>query len=74
MPVDDTPENLNICMDYCGTCPSLPSPPFPFLYCARGGAGEAVKRKGCNCTQCGVYRKHNLEGDEPYYCRVGRAP
>jgi hypothetical protein len=74
MPVDNTKENLNICMDYCGTCPSLPTPPNPFLFCARGKSSEAIEKKGCNCPNCGVYKKYNLKGDNPYFCETGKAP
>ncbi|WP_269850178.1 hypothetical protein [Methanosarcina horonobensis] len=34
--VDDTPENLLICMEHCGTCPSLPFPPEPLLFLCTG--------------------------------------
>ena len=58
MPVDDTPENLAICMNYCGICPSLPSPPTPFLFCARGKANtQPIERKGCSCVQCDVWKE-----------------
>jgi hypothetical protein len=72
MPVDDTPENLNICMNYCGTCPSLPSPPAPFLFCARGASEQPIHKLGCNCAECDVYKEYNL--DRLYYCENGPAP
>jgi hypothetical protein len=72
MPVDDTKENLNICMNFCGTCPSLPVPPNPFLFCARGASKEKIERVGCKCPTCDVYKKYNLSGD-PYYCEHGKA-
>ena len=76
MPVDDTPENLNYCMDFCGTCPSLPNPPFPFLYCARGNSEAKVDKKGCRCPECPVYRIYDLKGvnGSPYFCEKGKAP
>lgn len=74
MPVDDTLENLNICMDYCGTCPSLPTPPNPFLFCARGKSDQTIEKLGCKCPQCGVWKKYNLNTDNPYYCETGKAP
>ena len=73
MPIDDTKENLNICMDYCGTCPSLPFPPNPFLFCARGKAKEAVVREGCKCPECPIWKTYDLSGD-PYFCDRGAAP
>lgn len=74
MPVEDTKENLSICMEYCGTCPSLPFPPQPFLYCARGKASEGVTREGCKCPQCPVFKNNNLQGQDPYFCEHGKAP
>ena len=70
--VDDTKENLDICMNYCGTCPSLPFPPNPFLFCARGKAQQKVERKGCKCAQCPVWKKYELK--ELYFCDTGKAP
>jgi hypothetical protein len=72
MSVDDTKENLNICMNYCGTCPSLPFPPQPFLYCARGKADAPVVKKGCKCAQCDVYKNYKLE--ILYFCESGAEP
>lgn len=73
MPVDDTPENLAICMEYCGICPSLPSPPTPFLFCARGKANtQPIEKKGCTCIKCDVYKTYGL--DTLYFCESGKAP
>jgi hypothetical protein len=73
IPVDDTPENLAICMEYCGICPSLPSPPTPFLFCARGKANaQPIQRKGCTCVKCDVYKKYGL--DSLYFCESGAEP
>lgn len=48
MSVEDTKENLAICMEYCGTCPSLPFPPQPYLFCARGASSENIEKKDVN--------------------------
>jgi hypothetical protein len=72
MPVDDTKENLSICMNYCGTCPSLPYPPQPMLFCARGKSHEKIVRKGCKCPVCLVYARYNLK--DMYFCDIGKAP
>jgi hypothetical protein len=72
MTVDDTKENLAICMDFCGTCPSLPTPPNPFLFCARGASKEKIEHLGCTCPKCDVYKKYNLKG--MYFCESGKAP
>lgn len=69
--VDDTPENLLICMEYCGTCPSLSFPPEPFLFCARGCSHEAVSKKSCNCPACPIYKKYGLQN--LYFCETGKA-
>jgi len=69
--VADTPENLRICMEHCGTCPSLPFPPGPFLFCARGCSPEKISKKSCNCPTCPVYKKHRLQN--LYFCETGKA-
>lgn len=69
--VDDTPENLLICMEYCGTCQSLPFPPEPLLFCARGCSLEAVSKKSCNCPACTIYKKYGLQN--LYFCETGKA-
>lgn len=74
MLVDDTPENLNICMNYCGTCPSLPFPPQPFLYCARGKSKKTIDEKGCKCPQCDIWKKYRLNVKNPYFCETGKVP
>ena len=72
MPVEDKKENLNICMDYCGTCPSLPFPPQPYLFCARGNSDQTIEKKGCKCPMCPVYITNGLKG--MYFCETGKAP
>ncbi|WP_440954936.1 DUF2769 domain-containing protein [Methanosarcina sp. Mfa9] len=69
--VPDTPENLNICKQYCGTCPSLPFSPNPYLFCARGCSSANVEKKGCNCTGCPIYKKYRL--GSLYFCETGKA-
>lgn len=69
--VDDTPENLLICMECCGTCQSLPFPPEPLLFCARGCSQETVSKKSCNCPSCPIYKKYRLQN--LYFCETGKA-
>lgn len=69
--VDDTPENLLICMGYCGTCPSLPFPLSPLLFCSRVCSLEAVSKKRCNCPACPIYKKYGLQN--LYFCETGKA-
>ncbi len=68
MKVPDTPENLEICKQYCGTCPTfrenklMESEPHA-LFCARGvSAKKDAVNKGCNCMDCPVAQKYNLKG------------
>jgi hypothetical protein len=72
MTAKDTKENYNICMDYCGTCPSLPDPRDPMLFCARGKSSGIIEKKGCKCPSCPVHAKYGLKGF--YFCEKGKAP
>jgi hypothetical protein len=72
LPVEDSKENLNICMDYCGTCPSLPFPPQPYLFCARGNSDQTIEKKGCKCPGCPLYITKGLKG--MYFCETGKSP
>lgn len=56
-PVEDTQENMKICKDFCGICPTFKenklkeSPPHA-LFCARGKseiATDKIVDKGCTC-------------------------
>lgn len=69
--VADTPENFLICMEYCGICPSLPFPPEPLLFCARGCASEMISKRSCNCPACPIYKKYRLQN--LYFCETGKA-
>ena len=75
--VPDTPENMEICKQFCGPCPTfMPNnlnefPPMA-LFCARGmsekPAGE-ITDNGCNCLGCEVFQKYDLEGG--WFCMHG---
>jgi len=69
--VDDTSENLLICMEYCGTCPSLPFPSEPLLFCALGCSLEAVSKKSCKCPECHIFKKYGLQN--LYFYETGKA-
>lgn len=69
--VANTPENIRVCMEHCGTCQSLPFPPEPFLFCARGCSSETVLKKSCNCPVCPIYNKYRLQS--LYFCETGKA-
>jgi len=68
MKVPDTPENLEICKRYCGTCPTfkenklMEAEPHA-LFCARGvTTTKDPVNKGCNCMDCQVTQKYHLKG------------
>lgn len=68
--VDDTEENFEICMEYCGNCPSYPGEKGKEgLYCARGPSEKEVERKGCDCAQCPLTLQYGLK--DRYYCDGG---
>ncbi|MFO7795471.1 MAG: DUF2769 domain-containing protein [Promethearchaeati archaeon] len=75
--VPDTEENMNICKQFCGPCPTfkpnnLNEVEPHALFCARGASekpkGE-IKDNGCNCFNCGVFKKYGLEGG--WFCIYG---
>jgi hypothetical protein len=66
-PVDDTPGNKEICIRYCGACPThkrniLARYRPDTLFCARGtsSAPSKVKTIGCFCPACELFTKHGL--------------
>jgi hypothetical protein len=74
--VDDSSENLEICMKYCGSCPTFKrnnlggSPPGA-LFCARGRTSNPsnVKTTGCYCPACEVFTRNKLVIG--YFCTKG---
>ncbi len=64
--VADTPENGTLCI--CRDCPSFPGEGI--LYCARG-AQPKVRKRGCVCGDCKVFRQAKLQ--DGYYCADGAA-
>jgi len=67
--VENTKENENICMRFCGTCPTYPGLEGEALFCARGKSKKPPEKKGCNCPQCDVQKKYGCKGT--YYCIKG---
>ncbi len=76
-PVEDTKENMKICKDFCGICPTFKenklkeSPPHA-LFCARGKSeipADKIVDKGCTCFGCPIYKRDDLEGG--YFCIYG---
>jgi hypothetical protein len=64
--VADTGENRQICMKYCGACPSyrknnLAQHQPDLLFCARGkSSAQSVKEISCYCPACELFDKNNL--------------
>ena len=64
--VEDTPENREICMKYCGGCPtykynSLGKFQPDTLFCGRGrSSAPSMKEVNCYCPACPLFDKHNL--------------
>jgi hypothetical protein len=76
--VPDTPENMEICIKFCGTCPThkannLMAVPPMALFCARGPSTKPkneIEDKGCNCFGCTVYQNYELQGG--WFCTYGK--
>lgn len=64
--VEDTEENRQICMKYCGICPtykrnSLGQSEPDSLFCSRGeSSAPDQKELNCYCPACPLFDKHNL--------------
>ncbi|WP_231844885.1 DUF2769 domain-containing protein [Methanocella arvoryzae] len=67
--VENSQENKNICMQYCGSCPSFQKEGGKLLFCSRGNSSGNIVRKGCKCGMCPVAIQHQLDGG--YYCIHG---
>ncbi len=67
--VENSQDNKNICMQFCGTCPSFSRDGGKLLFCSRGNITKNIERKGCKCGMCPVAIQHNLDGG--YYCIHG---
>ena len=71
------PTLMGICKDYCGTCPTfkennLRGTKPHALFCARGKSEipeDKLVDKGCNCFDCPIYVKNELEGG--WFCFHG---
>lgn len=67
--VEDTRENENICMTFCGSCPTYPGVEGEGLFCARGKSSAPKEKTGCNCGMCDVQNKFGCQ--DQYYCING---
>jgi hypothetical protein len=75
--VPDTEENMNICKQFCGPCPTFKPNKLNevephALFCARGASEKPqkeIEEKACNCFDCGVFKKYDLKGG--WFCIYG---
>jgi hypothetical protein len=67
--VEDNQENVNICMKFCGTCPTYPGVEGEALFCAKGKSSALKAKIGCNCGPCDVQNKYGCTS--MYYCTEG---
>ncbi len=75
--VPDTPENMEICKQFCGPCPTfkpnqLNEQPPMALFCAQGASEkpkDQITDNGCNCMGCGVFQNYELSGG--WFCIHG---
>ena len=67
--VEDTQENVKICLENCKPCLSYPGVEGEALFCARGKSSTPKSKKGCNCGYCEVQKKAGYRG--AYYCISG---
>ena len=64
--VEDTDENRQICMKYCGICPNyrkncLDKSQPDSLFCARGRSNAAqIREQRCFCLACEIFAKNSL--------------
>ena len=63
-------ENLLICMNNCGTCPSYPGNGMEALFCASGKSDSEITEKGCNCVSCPLYDLCS-SSNTAYFCKNG---
>ncbi len=66
---EDTKENADICIKFCGSCISYPGVEGEALFCARGKSSAEAGKKGCNCSFCDIQLKYGCTG--MYYCIDG---
>jgi hypothetical protein len=58
-------ENMDICKDFCGSCPSHPGTD-EWLFCANHKSEKKIYRNSCLCPACQVYMDNDLEDE--YFC------
>ncbi|NIO37845.1 DUF2769 domain-containing protein [Candidatus Bathyarchaeota archaeon] len=66
--VEDNKKNVEICRDFCGSCPSYPGTK-EWLFCSRGRSRRKIEKGGCLCPSCQVYMDCDLSSQ--YFCTEG---
>ncbi len=56
----------------CTRCPSYPKKKDPKTYCEFGKSDFDVKKKGCVCSECFVWKINRFK--DYYYCEKGKDP
>lgn len=65
--VPDAPDIGAKCL--CGDCPTYPGQGG--FFCAKGKSEAKVRRRGCTCGDCQVFKQFSLV--DGYYCDAGAA-
>jgi hypothetical protein len=64
--VEDTEGNRQVCMKYCGSCPTykrntLEQLQPDILFCSRGTSPVPLKKEaGCYCPACELFTRNSL--------------
>ncbi len=56
----------------CRKCPSYPGKKDPIVYCEFKESNLEIKKQGCVCSNCFVWKINNFSGY--YYCQIGKDP
>ena len=70
-----TDENVEICKQNCGVCPTFKANNLGdlspgVLFCSQGKSPrEDIEDNGCNCPTCPIFQEYGLEGG--YFCTYG---
>lgn len=56
----------------CRKCPSYPGKGDPVTYCEFGKSKLEIKKKGCICSKCFVWKVNRFSNY--YYCETGKDP
>lgn len=66
-------DNLMVCGEFCGACPSKPSVSGEALFCATGKSSSVIEMNGCNCIECPLFDQCGNDSIG-YFCKYGVKP